>query len=660
MATTTTATATATAARWRALTLLLESPSSGAEASRLLELSSEGEATYEPREDAAQRLTRELRALWARGDYAEITEEALRRELEEEQGGMLVDDDDDDVADEEEEEGIRPEELGKLKHEVLTKLHEAMQQTLTSQTLLALLQQSSWSGSAPKPPARPGMPPPPPPPIPLDGFPSMTATLTTPHVPAPATQLRRLQLSAGLKNASLRRTARVFDAGAEDIERGLEADAHYFTRALALREHWRLAPRAERGRRRGAAGKEPARDFGVYYGMEGAPLAQRAAAVAHLAPTAQGGLLFPSRTRRRLRVTLTALAQGSLAHLAGTSALELPEQGEEEESLNAQLRAAQREVLDHEVFSRLAREAMDLIQLSPTIRERLVSLRPLPELLLTFELVDPSDPPPATAAAAQHSPAVQLLSALLPLLHLPRTRPSLLQPLLKLLQYLQFCAQLSAQVARVAHSINSGVPTSVHQRLVADDGAAVWRALQGEDAWSLGGEVRLALAWSAPIHLSVSYPSNLILQTPRQGVQITSLPELGDHLSSEILTRLCAAFQRIGNRVLQAQAAGKAHEAEWTLGPSGKGWGEWPTGAVGFRVSLSPAFELAAQAAFSKRALAREGMSPATPGMGHLESVKRVWPEGGREEDMENSEGKTASGLMEWFEKGMKWVTEED
>ncbi|KZT62173.1 hypothetical protein CALCODRAFT_278931 [Calocera cornea HHB12733] len=646
----------------------------------LLALSPDGEPTYAPKEDGQQRLTRELRRLWARGDYAEVTEAGVGRELQGE--GMDVDDQQEEEEDGESvEEGIRPEELWRVKQAVLSKLHEAMQQTLTAQTLLALLSHSA--GAAPKPPQRPAMPPPPPPPIPLDGFPTMTATLTTPPGPAPATQLRRRQLAAGLKNASLRRAARLFEAGAGDIERALEKEAHYFERALALREHWRLAPRAAERTPRRRPGKEPARDFAVYYGMEGAPLAQRAAAVAHLSPTsAQGELLFPSRTGRRLRVSLTSLSPGpvpgpgpGLQHLMGSSALELPEQAAEQEhphgelalglDLDAQLRDAQREVLEREVFHRLAREAMELVQLSPVIRERVVSLRPLPDLQLTFELVDPSDAPAAGSGqthshSRSHSPAVQLLAALLPLLHLPRTRPSLLQPLLKLLQYLQFSAQLTAQLAAVARGLTAtGVPTGVQQRLVSADGAQVWKALLGEDAWAIGGEVRLALQGCAPILLAAAYPADLVLHTPRLGVHIAALPELGDVLAGEILARLSAAFQRVGNRVLRAQAAAKADEAEWTLGPGGKGWAEWPTGAVGFRISLSPAFDLAAEAVYSKRAVVREGMSPATPGMGHLESMRREWPEVKQEEDMEQ-EGRSPPGLVDWFEKGMKWVTEEE
>lgn len=95
-----------------------------------------------------------------------------------------------------------------------------------------------------------------------------------------------------------------------------------------------------------------------------------------------GVLQFPHRRRHRLRVSLIAVdSSGVICRGNNIASFANPT------SLDGSLRAAQKEVLEEEVFSVLIKEASDLPTASARVSERLIIIDAAQGMELRFEMV---------------------------------------------------------------------------------------------------------------------------------------------------------------------------------------------------------------------------------------------------------------------------------
>jgi mediator of RNA polymerase II transcription subunit 17 len=98
--------------------------------------------------------------------------------------------------------------------------------------------------------------------------------------------------------------------------------------------------------------------------------------------TTLGPLIFPHHQHTRLHVSLRTrneIGELKIAHNSFKSW--------KEDTLEGSLRAAQREVVEHEVFSVLVREAPNLSTASARVSQRLIVIDAAQNMELIFELV---------------------------------------------------------------------------------------------------------------------------------------------------------------------------------------------------------------------------------------------------------------------------------
>lgn len=261
---------------------------------------------------------------------------------------------------------MTPEELFKMRMEILPQLYTAMGEMSHAKELLSLLL------------AHPNQP------SPISSLPSSTlsTTLVSKPPPIPSVQAFNAQLAVGSKDEALRKAADIFKDAAGSMERGRVKGERYWVDALKIRRgNWGLvpAPLPFGSVQLGKGGDKTSKDFLISFGLEESPPHIRRRAIAHLSTSAlTPSLVFPHRQRTRLRVSLSTPTTDSFNTIVSA---------DDDDSLDSALRAAQQEVVEQEIFGMLIREAGNLPTASARVSERLIVIEAAQGVELRFELV---------------------------------------------------------------------------------------------------------------------------------------------------------------------------------------------------------------------------------------------------------------------------------
>jgi mediator of RNA polymerase II transcription subunit 17 len=227
-------------------------------------------------------------------------------------------------------------------------------------------------------------------------------------------------------------------------------------------------------------------------------------------------LVFPFHQHTRLRTSLT-FANGSRTNYSTFTVPSCLDNAD----LNASLRNAQVEITNQEIFSLLVSEAGNLPTASVQVAERLIIVNAAQSLDLTFELVRYSfnftelrsdstctqidNTPSSTVNADDGENLCELIYHVLHVLllrkHSTQTDkfpyssksvdrvPSILQPIIDVLQYQVFCQRILSEIQRSVNALNDAcIPSTLSFTAVGESGERLVALLTGEGDRSVGGE----------------------------------------------------------------------------------------------------------------------------------------------------------------------------
>ncbi|KAG8218859.1 subunit 17 of mediator complex-domain-containing protein [Butyriboletus roseoflavus] len=547
---------------WKRTKLSLERPykdDSGAPIPVLLDITPEGEQIVEPTERPTTVLGENLRRIFVeRGiDFFERQDQlsigdALVAQLVRE--SSPVSEDGEHTADNTRL-TMSPDQLFKMRMEISPQLFIALGEMTQARDLLCFL----LSSTTPNQPS----------PVPSLPSASLTASMVSKPSPIDSVDAFNAQLTIGGKDEALRKAVDVFKQAASRLERSRLHSEMYWVDALKIRKaNWSIVPAPLPVWALSGKGTDrTSKDFLISYGLEESPKHFRRKAVAHLSTheTETNMLMFPHRQSLRLGISLAIVDSAGVTHTAHNS-VELPE----DPSLEMSLTGAQREIVDEEIFAILIREASSLPTSSARVAERIIIIDVDHGTELRFEMVDVNENLREISCGPQTLSATcdlihAILQALLLTMHAsdkskrvsgpgserPLTvsniqpSPELLQPVIDLLQYQQFCVKIKAELDKMVSALaHAGVPCTLRFHPVGETGQSLQRRLTGENVLKrVGGEALLRLDERQTLRLTFLSPSSLIAHLPQATLPITSVPQLSQLLSDEVekclLTKLC-------------------------------------------------------------------------------------------------------------------------
>ncbi|KAG9317670.1 subunit 17 of mediator complex-domain-containing protein [Chiua virens] len=546
---------------WKKTKLSLERPykdDSGARIPVLLDITAEGEQVVEPIENPTTVLGENLRRIFLeRGiDFFERQDQlpkgdalvAPPRESSpvSEDGGYATDNTKLTMS---------PEQLFKMRTEINPQLFIALGEMTQARDLLSFL----LSSTTPNQPS----------PVPSLPSTSLTASMVSKPLAINSVDAFNAQLTIGGKDEALRKAADVFKQAASRLERSRLNSEKYWVDALKIRKaNWSLIPAplpvwAPSGK----GADRTSKDFWISFGLEESPKHFRRKAVAHLSTLEMeaNSLIFPHHQSARLRITLTTEDWNGDTHTAH-NIIEFSEGP----SLEASLKDAQRETVDEEIFAVLIREASNLPTSSARVAERIIIIDVDHGTELRFEMVDVGEnhrgaPCEPKSLSATCDLIYAMLQALLLTMHASdkskrvsapgSERPSttvniqpsseLLQPIIDLLQYQQFCIKILDALEDAVSALRvTRVPCALRFQPIGETGQSLQRQLTGENlSKRVGGEALLRLDERQTLRFTFLSPSSLIAHLPQATLSITSVPQLSQLLSDEVekclLAKLC-------------------------------------------------------------------------------------------------------------------------
>ncbi|KAF9247092.1 subunit 17 of mediator complex-domain-containing protein [Melanogaster broomeanus] len=489
---------------------------------------------------------------------------------------------------------MSPEELSKMRMEIIPQLFVALGEMTQARDLLSFLLSSTAPNQA----------------SPVISLPSTTLTATMASKPPAITSVAAFnaQLTVGGKDEALRRAANVFKQAASRLERSRLNGDRYWVDALKIRKaNWGLVPAplpiwviAGKGADR------TSKDFLISFGLEESPKQFRRKAVAHMSTneTETNVLVFPHRLRTRLQVSLTIT---DLAGMTCTSHTMIKHP--QSISLEASLATAQREIVDEEVFSVLIKEASNLPTASARVAERLIVIEVDQGTELRFEMVGrevPSGPPSLSATcdlihctlqtlllgmhAAEKSKRIMTTGSARPQpIGSVSPRSELLQPIIDLLQYQQFCVRVMAELDKMVTALKrAGVSCTLRFDPVGEAGQSLQSRLTADSALNrAGGEALLRVDDRQTLRLTFLSPSSLTAHLPQATLSIASIPQLTQLLSDEVEKCLLHKLCESGNH--QCERIGGTWFVDMV---SGKTIGRWEGCIINFCVSFAEDFAI--------------------------------------------------------------------
>ncbi|KAK7061769.1 mediator of RNA polymerase II transcription subunit 17 [Favolaschia claudopus] len=479
----------------------------------LFDIYPDGTRIYEPQVDPQKSLAERLRRVFAeRGvdffernanDLSSLTADPKEPSAEDDQS-----DGDEEPAGEEKDESatpgpMTPEDLYKMRVEVLPQLFTALGEMTHAKELLSMLLASaqaenanagagvggggatlaatlaamnaSSATSTAQQVQNPGA-----------AAPTSTLSATAVTKPAPilSVQAFNAQLTLGGKDEALRKAAGVFKNAAESIERARVRGERYWVDALKIRRaNWGLIPAPlPFGAPTGKGADKTSKDFLISYGLEESPAIFRRRAVGRM-PTYEKPhepLVFPHRTQTRLLISVSSVSpsEDGVDTVKTVLSQNIISPLEENASLEAALRAAQQEIVEQEIFASLVREAGSLPTASARVSERLIVLDAAQGIELKFELIDADALPPPSPASnnakcdfiyyalqalllRQHAHAKRRRLGTIGVMRAPNAPsafdatppPLLLRPVIDLLQYEGFLKRLRAEMELLGEAL---------------------------------------------------------------------------------------------------------------------------------------------------------------------------------------------------------------
>ncbi|KAH7926755.1 hypothetical protein BV22DRAFT_1086233 [Leucogyrophana mollusca] len=545
---------------WKMTKLSLERPYKDDKGDRirdLLDILPDGQPVYEPERDASKILGENLRRIFIeRGaDFFERPIDQPSTEDVSPQGPGEVKVDHVAHADEATEvprSTMTPEELFKMRTEIMPQLFVALGEMTHAREFLSFL----LASTAPSQPS----------PIPSLPSSTLTATIVTKPPPISSVDAFNAQLTIGGKDEALRKAANLFKSAAGSLERGRVRGENYWVDALKIRRaNWGLIPAPlPFGAPTGKGADKTSKDFLVSFALEESPSHFRRRAIGHMTTyeNSSDALAFPHRQRTRLQVSLSITDSVGKRLCSSHNFARLPDNM----SLEGSLKAAQQEIVEEEIFSVLIKEASSLPTASARVAERLIVIEAAQGTELRFELVD-NDAPEDSASSdgkevvtATCDLIYYMLHALLLSMHagqksqrigsarvqgVPAPRPALLQPVIDLLQYQVFCDRIKAELTKMGRALlNAGIPCTLRFDPVGESGDQLINQFLAENnSRRLGGEAILRIDERHTLRFTFLSPSSLTAHLSQATLSIASIPQLVQLLSDEVerclLNRIC-------------------------------------------------------------------------------------------------------------------------
>ncbi|XP_006460295.1 hypothetical protein AGABI2DRAFT_203249 [Agaricus bisporus var. bisporus H97] len=480
--------------------------------------------------------------------------------------------------DEHEPKMMKYEDLREMREEILKNLAVSLgEMTQSQQVLAALLATPNNNSSLPSTQPSSQTQPEAHLPSQLQSLPSpnvnFSATLVTQPPSITSVQTFNAQLAIGGKDEALRHAAGLFKASAKSIERTRLAGERYWVDALKIRRsNWGLVPAPlPLGSATGKGADKTSKDFLISFGLEESPTQFRRRAVGRLPSYSEPsqGVVFPHRRNTRLRVSIVKTDPGGMNQV---SANILP--FDDETILDGALRAAQREIIEQEIFSILVQEAGGLLTASARVSERLIVIDAAQGLELQIELVDK---PNIHLHSTEKSETCDLIYYGLHILLLRRhtllkedrlkssapgpplpssadNKPKypVLQPVIDLLQYQVFIDRIQNEVVQVVRALQmAGIPVHLVMNVVGETSKELLDLLDSTVTLTVGGEIVLRIFDRHTIRFTCVSPSTLVAHLSNSTLTISSAPQLCQLLMDEVEHCLLNSIRDVGKNLTE-------------------------------------------------------------------------------------------------------------
>ncbi|KZT20349.1 hypothetical protein NEOLEDRAFT_1075722 [Neolentinus lepideus HHB14362 ss-1] len=601
---------------WKKLKLSLERPykdDHGNYIPVLLDITPEGEHIYEPRDDPSQVLGEKLRRIFLeRGlDFFDKHGVATRDDNDVGTGEL------EDTALEQDTETRRlqpmtAEELLKMRVELMPQLHIALGEMSHARDLLSLLLSTSTAATASEvssilPSSHSSHASTPAPVLPNA---ELTATIVTKTPPIPSVHAFNAQLTIGGKDEALRQAADVFKGAAAGMERARVRGEHYWSQALKIRKaNWGLVPAPlPFGSAIGKGADKTSKDFLISFGLEDSSPAFRTRAIGHMPTfeTSSNVLELPHRQKTRLRIRLNTV-DGSGRRSISQNRLMIPR----EDTVDGTLAAAQRELIEQEIFSLLIRESSSLPSTSSRVSECLIVIEAAQSTELSFELVDRDsiEQSDDSLATGPGDAKCDLIFAALHLLLLrihthfktqrlrndpgtsqnPPPPPAILQPVIDALQYEVFCDRVNVEISKMTGALRAaGVPSTVRLNSVGETGQALVELFDDQGGGRLSGEIVVRIGSRRDtLRFTFTSPSNLYVHLPQGTIYVASITQLGQLLRDEVEQRLLNRICETGTDLCSSVSG------TWFVDLiTSRAVGRWEGCVLNFRISYGEDFKI--------------------------------------------------------------------
>ncbi|KAF7292438.1 Mediator of RNA polymerase II transcription subunit 17 [Mycena chlorophos] len=410
------------------------------------------------------------------------------------------------------------------------------------------------------------------------------------------------QLTIGGKDEALRRAASVFKIAAESMERARIRGERYWVNALKIRRaNWGLSPAPlPFGAPTGKGADKTSKDFLISYGLEESSMMFRKRAVGRMPIYEQPSepLVFPHRQNTRMCISVYNVGPSGKQLVSRNSM-----QPTDDAALDASLRAAQREVVEHEIFSNLVREAGSLPTSAARVSERLIVIDAAKGVELRFELLDDDaiPPQPPEISAAKCDLLYHMLQALLLRRHAyvkhirlsnagvfrrpdapdPRPPPLILRPIIDLLQYEVFCHRIRTEMTTACAGLHVvGIEAMLRFVPIGGTGQNLMALLSDADENSVSGQALLRIDNRHTVRLTFRSPSSLTAHLSQATCSISSIPQLRQMFADEIEGCLLRRFCEMGQEMCEAVGGTWFTDRAQCLG-------RWDGCVLTFRVQLN-------------------------------------------------------------------------
>ncbi|KAF9453081.1 hypothetical protein P691DRAFT_802458 [Macrolepiota fuliginosa MF-IS2] len=479
---------------------------------------------------------------------------------------------------------------------------------------------------------------------------NFSATIVTKPPPITSVQAFNAQLTIGGKDEALRHAAGLFKASAESMERTRLAGEKYWVNALKIRRNnWGLVPAPlPLGSATGKGADRTSKDFLISFGLEESPTQFRRRAIGRL-PSYSGvsdDVIFPHRRKNRLRISTIVKDQTGATRTTGNKA-----PFDDETTLEGALRAAQREIVEQEIFSILVQEAGSLPTASAKVSERLIVIDAAQGLELQIELADdigtfaekqPHEERNETCdliydglhilllrrhallkgdRLGSSTSAANVPQAVPPPESHPGSKYPVLQPVIDLLQYQVFLERVRHEITQVVQALEAaGIHTTLVLSTVGETGKELIKLLDSETNLTVGGEIVLRIFERHTIRFTFVSPSTLVAHLSQSTLTVSSVPQLCQLLMDEVEQCLLYRIRDLGKSLTEHV------EGTWFIDLN-HCVGRWEGCVLNFRVTYGLDYTISCTAYFLGHSSGTQGQAHQYPPKDYREAKFLDWAE---------------------------------